>query len=106
MTVFITKKKQSKMLQVLFDYRDATLKKRDKHEKKMDYYDRLLDLLHDLEEVEDSNLVTSKRYPTYCALRTKYNDHKDKYKVLDSRYFYLQRNIDLLLSYPLTQENL
>ena len=45
------------MLEVLFEHRDATLRKRDKHKKKKDYYDSLLDLLHDLEEVEDSNLV-------------------------------------------------
>ena len=78
------------MLEVLFEHRDATLRKRDKHKKKKDYYDSLLDLLHDLEEVQDSNLVKSKRYPTYCGLRTKYNDHKHKFKALDSRYLYLQ----------------
>ena len=106
MAYFITKKKQNKMLEVLFEHRDATLRKRDKHKKKKDYYDSLLDLLHDLEEVQESNLVKSKRYPTYCGLRTKYNDHKQKFKALDSRYYYLQANIDLLLSYPVRDQTL
>lgn len=94
------------MLQVLFDYRDATLKKSNKQKKKMHYYDSLLDLLHDLEEVENSNLVKSKRYPMYCGLRTKYNAHKHRFQVLESRYFCLLANIEVLYSYPATEETL
>lgn len=102
MTFFITNERQSEMLLVLLHYRNATIKKRDKHQQKMELYANLLAL----EEAQDSHLYSSDRYSEYVLLRTKYDKHKDKYEVLKLRYFSLQTNIDLLLSYPHVVESL
>jgi hypothetical protein len=102
MTFFITHKKQSDILLVLLDYRDATIIKRDKHQQKMEYYENLLFL----EEANDSHLYSSDRYLEYTLLRRNYYEHKDKYEMLKLRYFSLQTNIDVILSYPHIVESL
>lgn len=59
----------------------------------MDYYENRLDCVSFIEEAEDSNLCTPERYLEFALLRTEYCEHKDKYEVLESRYFSLQANI-------------
>jgi hypothetical protein len=68
----------------------------------MEFYANLLFL----EEAQDSHLYSSDRYLDYVVLRRQYYGHKDKYEVLKLRYFCLQTNIDLLLSYPHVVESL
>jgi hypothetical protein len=96
MPFFITNKNQCEMLLAIIAYRDATVLKRDKHKKKRDYYDNLLDCLLLLDE---TNLCTPERNQLFFALRKKYWEHKAKYNLLKMRYLSLQTNIDLLLSY-------
>jgi hypothetical protein len=107
MTYFITKKKHTEMLVVLVDYCDAIVKKRDKYKQKMDYYDKLMDFVTDLQGADESNSrCTSDRYLTYLALCTKYHKYKDKYELLKLRFFSLKCNIQLLISYPYVEDSL
>jgi hypothetical protein len=96
MTFFTTNKNQSEMLLSIIAYRDATIIKRDKHKKERDYYENLLDCLLLLDE---TNLCTPERNKLFFTLHKKYWEHKEKYDLLKMRYFSLQSNIDLLLSY-------
>ena len=102
MTFFITNQRQSEIILVLLDYHDATIKKRDKHQQKMNFFANLLLL----EEAQNGHLYSSDRYSDYVLLRRQYYEHKDKYEVLKLKYFCLQTNIDLLLSYPHVVESL
>ncbi len=95
MAFFVTELEKSNILQVLYKYRDATTVERDENKAKMDYHNKLMDLM--LNHFEDG-------YPMewneiFNNIQNKYHQHRGKYEELSLTLTSLEQNIQILLCY-------